>query len=49
MDSKPWLLLLEVLSRQEDLIAKQKEAIESLVNETMEKESLLNELLKDQL
>ncbi len=49
MNSKAWIDLIEVLGRQEDLISKQKEAIETLVNENMEQESIINEFLKDQL
>ncbi|WP_158231971.1 hypothetical protein [Sporosarcina sp. P12(2017)] len=38
--------LIEVIQSQEDLIIKQTETIFSLVNETVEQESIIGELMK---
>ena len=39
--------LLELVEKQEELIVKQNELIARLVNETAEKENMINELMKD--
>ena len=45
--NKNYLELLEVITEQERVIVKQGEMIVRLVNETAEKENMINELMKD--
>lgn len=47
MSSK--LDLLEIINQQENIISKQKEAIEKLVNETVEQENMIAVLMGDEL
>jgi len=44
---KNYLDLLDVITQQEKIIVKQNELIARLVNETAEKENMINELMKD--
>ena len=44
---KNYLDLLDVIAQQEKIIVKQNELIARLVNETAEKENMINELMKD--
>lgn len=45
--SKNYLDLLDIINQQEKIIVKQNEMITRLVNETAEKENMINELMKD--
>ena len=45
--SKNYLDLLDIINEQEKIIVKQNEMITRLVNETAEKENMINELMKD--
>jgi hypothetical protein len=45
--TKTFLDLLEIIDQQERLIIKQNETIAKLVNETAEKENIINELMKE--
>ena len=45
--NKNYLELLEVITEQERVIVKQGEMIVRLINETAEKENMINELTKD--
>ena len=45
--SKNYLDLLEIITEQERVILKQGEMITRLINETAEKENMINELTKD--
>jgi len=47
LGSKNYLDLLDIINQQEKIIAKQNEMISGLVNETTEKENMINELMKD--
>lgn len=44
---KNYLDLLDIINEQEKIIVKQNEMITRLVNETAEKENMINELMKD--
>lgn len=44
---KNYIDLLDLIVQQEKIIAKQDEMIARLVNETAEKENMINELMKD--
>ena len=45
--SKNYLDLLDIINQQEKIIVKQNEMITRLVNETTEKENMINESMKD--
>ena len=45
--TKTFLGLLEIIDQQERLIIKQNETIAKLINETAEKESIINALMQD--
>lgn len=45
--SKNYLDLLDIINQQEKIIVKQNELIARLVNETAEKENIINELMDD--
>lgn len=45
--SKNYLDLLDTINQQEKIIVKQSEMIARLVNETAEKENMINELMGD--
>jgi len=44
---KNYLDLLDIINQQEKIIVKQNETIARLINETAEKENMLNEIMKD--
>lgn len=44
---KNYLDLLDMINQQENIIAKQSELITRLINETAEKENMINELMDD--
>ena len=48
MQTKICFELLEVIDKQEEMIKKQNDMIAKLVNESMEKENMINELAKQE-
>lgn len=49
MECKLYYKLLEILHKQQKVIAKQGDLLASLVNENMEKENIINELFREHL
>ena len=48
MRSKLYYDLLEIIEKQDEVIAKQNETIIKLTNETLEKENMINELMQQE-
>ena len=48
MKSKLYYDLLEIIEKQDEIICKQKQTIYNLVNENLEKESMINVLMQEQ-
>ena len=47
-DIKVYTELLELIDKQNEVINKQNEMIENLVNDNLEKENMINELIKQE-
>lgn len=47
--SKNYLDLLDIITQQEKTIVKQNETIVRMVNETTEKENMINELMRNEV
>jgi len=48
MKSKLYYDLLEIIEKQDDMIKKQNKLIAELTNENLEKENMINELIKQE-
>lgn len=48
MKNKLYYNLMEIIEKQQEVICKQKQTIFSLVNENMEKENMINVIMKQE-